>query len=58
MPDNEDMRLVIDKAAEVVMVYALSDEFNWDRDREILVQIKDCAAKLKAILDAREEASA
>jgi hypothetical protein len=59
MPDNEDMaRIAIDKAAEVILIYAISDEFNWERDKEILVQIADGAAKLKAILDAREKASA
>lgn len=53
--NNEDMRLVLGKAAEVVLTYGLSDEFNWDRDRDILLDITVAANKLKAILDARED---
>ena len=51
---DKNMRLVVDKAAEVILTYVLSDEFSWDRDQEILRQIVDCGVKLKAILDARE----
>jgi hypothetical protein len=58
MTTEEDMRLLVDDAAEVIMTYALSDEFSWDRDCEILAPIIACATKLKAILADREGAQA
>lgn len=55
MPNtDEDMRLVVGKAAEAILTYALSDEFDWKGQRNILLDIIANAMELKAILDARE----
>ena len=46
-PDpHGDMRLVLDKAAETLMVYAMSDKFDWQKHQDLLLRIIDDAAKL------------
>lgn len=51
----DQMRLVFSGAADVLLTYALSDEFDWERDIEVLRPIAQGVEKLQAILDARDK---
>lgn len=49
---NDDMRIIYTGAADIIIEYALSPCFNWERDKDILRPIIDSVEKLIDILEA------